>query len=73
VTDLMAGILLPASVFSSAWFQTLAVFVALNTLVYVGLTLAKLIRWPAQLSADDVPRLIARPDDLDALERPPAD
>ena len=37
------GILLPSSVLQSGWFQALAVFVALNTLVYAGLSIAKLI------------------------------
>lgn len=37
------GILLPSSVLQSGWFQALAVFVAMNTLIYAGLSLAKLI------------------------------
>jgi hypothetical protein len=37
------GILLPSSVLQSDWFQALAVFVAVNTLVYAGLSIAKLI------------------------------
>ena len=40
---LFAGILLPTDVLASAWFQALATFVALNTLVYAGLALGKLI------------------------------
>ena len=60
VSDLLAGILLPASVLSTPWFETLAVFVALNTLIYVGLTLAKLTRWPAQLHPDQVRSIMAR-------------
>jgi hypothetical protein len=40
------GILLSADVFQTAWFECLAAFVAFNTLIYVGLTLAKLIAWP---------------------------
>lgn len=40
---LVDGILLPASVLQSGWFQGLAVFVAVNTLVYAGLSLAKLV------------------------------
>ena len=41
-----AGILLSPEVFHAAWFECLAAFVAFNTLIYVGLTLAKLIPWP---------------------------
>ncbi|PXW32438.1 UNVERIFIED_CONTAM: hypothetical protein DES50_103223 [Williamsia faeni] len=41
MTDL-AGILLPTDVLGSGWFQVLAAFVAVNTLVYAALSLAKL-------------------------------
>jgi hypothetical protein len=37
------GILLSADVLGSDWFQALAAFVAVNTLVYAGLSLAKLV------------------------------
>jgi len=40
---LLAGILLPSEVLGSGWFQALAAFVALNTLVYAALSLGKLI------------------------------
>ena len=40
---LLAGILLPSSVLRSGWFQALATFVAINTLVYAVLAVAKLI------------------------------
>jgi hypothetical protein len=40
----LAGILLPSSVLESGWFQALATFVAINTLIYAVLALAKL--WP---------------------------
>jgi hypothetical protein len=60
MSDLVAGILLPVSVLSSAWFQALAAFVALNTLIYVGLTLAKLTRWPRQMDSARARRLDAR-------------
>ena len=70
MADLLGGILLPSSVLSSAWFQSLAVFVALNTLVYVGLTFAKLVRWPSQLHPADVPRFTGRTDPLHEPEPP---
>jgi hypothetical protein len=38
----IGGILLPTDVLTSDWFQALAAFVAVNTLVYAGLSLAKL-------------------------------
>jgi hypothetical protein len=39
----LGGVLLPASVLHSGWFQALATFVAINTLVYATLALAKLV------------------------------
>ena len=39
---MVSGILLPSSVMQSGWFQVLAAFVAINTLIYAGLSLAKL-------------------------------
>jgi hypothetical protein len=39
----LAGILLPADVLHTGWFQVLATFVAINTLIYATLSLAKLI------------------------------
>ena len=57
MADLLAGILLPVSVLSSAWFQALAAFVALNTLIYVGL---KLTRWPRQMDSAQARRISAR-------------
>lgn len=43
MTQTLAGILLPEDVLTSTWFITLATVVAFNTIVYMGLTLAKLI------------------------------
>lgn len=42
------GVLLPESVLSSWWFITLALIVAFNTIIYLGLTLSKLVPWPHQ-------------------------
>lgn len=40
---LEAGILFSSGILNSDWFQAIAAFVAINTLVYVGLSLLKLI------------------------------
>ena len=40
---ILAGILLPSDVLHSRWFQALAAFVAINTLIYAALALANLI------------------------------
>ena len=37
------GIVLSSETLSSGWFQALAAFVAINTLIYAALSLAKLI------------------------------
>ena len=42
VMTLIAGILFSSDLLTSPWFQALAAFVAINTLVYAGLSLAKL-------------------------------
>ena len=39
---LIAGILFSSDLLTSPFFQALATFVAINTLVYAGLSLAKL-------------------------------
>jgi len=38
-----AGLLLPESVLQTPWFSVLATFVAINTLMYVSLAVAKLL------------------------------
>jgi hypothetical protein len=40
---ILGGILLPTDVLQSGWYHALAAFVAINTVVYAGLSLAKLI------------------------------
>lgn len=49
MTQVWAGILLPESLLGEPWFRTFALFVAFNTIVYVGLTMSKLAPWPAQI------------------------
>lgn len=54
--QLLGGILLPESVLSSSWFSVLATVVAFNTIVYVGLTLSKLVPLPKQIHPNQVRR-----------------
>ncbi len=56
MTPVPAGILLPQSVLSSPWFILLATVVAFNTIIYLGLTLSKLIPWPRQIHPSRVRR-----------------
>ena len=43
------GILLPTSTLSQPWFQIFSLVVAFNTIIYLGLTLSKLLPWPDQI------------------------
>jgi hypothetical protein len=43
VTAIWSGILLPESFLQSEFFQILSVFVAINTLIYVTLAVAKML------------------------------
>ncbi|MEY2990032.1 MAG: hypothetical protein ACO3YU_10665 [Candidatus Nanopelagicales bacterium] len=52
----VAGILFPESVLQSLWFFYLTAFVAFNTIIFVGLSVAKLLLWPRPaIPADVVP------------------
>ncbi len=44
-----AGILLPQSTLTQPWFLVFALVVGFNTLIYLGLTISKLIPWPPQI------------------------
>ena len=54
MSALFGGILLPESVLSTTWFALLATVVAFNTIVYVGLTLSKLMPLPKQCHPSQV-------------------
>lgn len=58
-----AGVLFPASTLTSAWFLTFALMVAFNTVIYLGLTTAKIVPWPAQIHPRRVRALL--PDTFD--------
>jgi len=55
-----AGILLPQSTLNETWFIVLSTVVAFNTIIYVGLTLSKLIPWPRQIHPAQVRSVLAR-------------
>lgn len=74
-----AGILLPQTVLTSSWFIVMATVVAFNTIIYVGLTLSKLVPMPRQFHPDRVRHLLRRigldPDKdptMDDIPRPEA-
>lgn len=55
---LEAGILLPESTLTSPWFSVLAAFVAINTVMYVALAVAKIL--PRAHPGDWLPRTYVR-------------
>ena len=58
-----AGIALPASVLESPAFIVFATFVGFNTIVYLGLTLSRLVPLPQPVHPDQVRRLLGRTDE----------
>lgn len=44
-----AGLILPQSTLSQPWFLVFALVVGFNTLIYLGLTVSKLVPWPPQI------------------------
>ena len=62
MSALPAGIVLPDSVLVEPWFGVFSLFVAFNTVIYLGLTLAKFIPWPAQVHPRTV-RTLIHPDE----------
>jgi len=54
MTHLIAGILLPDTILQETWFFYLAAFVAFNTIIFVGLSVAKLVLWPKPAIPADV-------------------
>lgn len=64
MNDVVTGLLFPQSAMQSPWFAFLASFVAFNTMIYVSLTVAKLIPWPKPFWAKrQEPILVDRPGD----------
>ncbi len=59
------GLLLPESVLASPAFRIFAIFVALNTLIYLGLTAGRLVLWPRPVQPH---RLAHLQGDLDPQE-----
>ncbi len=49
LTIIHSGVLFSQSTLTEPWFLLLTLVVALNTIIYLGLTFAKLVPWPAQI------------------------
>lgn len=51
---MIAGVVLPEGVLTSPWFSAFTLFVAFNTIIYLGLTLAKFVPWPSPVHPSQV-------------------
>jgi diguanylate cyclase (GGDEF)-like protein len=74
------GLLLPSSTLTTPWFIVLATIVAFNTIIYLGLTVSKLVPWPPQIHPSKVRAILARdanepiaPEKVPMPERPETD
>lgn len=72
MSDIMAGILLPQDILMSPAFTAFSLFVALNTIIYLGLTLAKFVPWPTQVRPATVRRLLPVSIEEDRAMRSPS-
>ncbi len=68
MTYIVASILLPHSTLTSPWFTVFAAFVGVNTIIYMGLTVSKLIPWPRQMHPQRVRALLGVGTPGDAAE-----
>ena len=46
MNTIIAGILLPNTLFQNPWYMGLGAFVAFNTILFVGLSFGKIFFWP---------------------------
>lgn len=53
-----SGIVLPSDILVQPWFGVFGLFVAVNTIIYLGLTVAKFVPWPAQVHPSTVRRIL---------------
>lgn len=65
-----AGLLLPSEVLTQPWFGVFGVFVAFNTIIYLGLTAAKFVPWPTQVQPRQVRRFLPHAMEDTAMKAP---
>ena len=59
--SITAGIALPEDILSQPWFALFGLFVAFNTIIYLGLTVSKFIPWPQPVHPHTIRRAIPDP------------
>lgn len=65
-----AGAVFPSDILDEPWFGTFGLFVALNTVIYLGLTAAKFVPWPAQVQPRQVRRLLPHSHEDETMPTP---
>ena len=66
-----AGLVLPSDVLAAPWFGVFGLFVAFNTIIYLGLTAAKFVPWPTQVRPHQVRHLLPHPPEDTAMKSSP--
>ena len=69
MTVLPAGIVLPADILIQPWFSVFTLFVALNTIVYLGLTAAKFVPWPAPVHPNAVRSIVNPTEEVSQMQQ----
>ena len=65
-----AGLLLPSDVLTQPWFGVFGLFVAFNTIIYLGLTAAKFVPWPTQVQPRQVRHFLPLSTEDTAMKTP---
>lgn len=69
MTPLPAGLVLPSDILTQTWFGVFGLFVALNTVIYLGLTIAKFVPWPAQVRPSTVRKVLPITEEGPTMEK----
>jgi len=70
MSAIRAGVAIPSDILNEPWFGTFGLFVALNTVIYLGLTAAKFVPWPAQVQPRQVRRLLPHSHEDETMPTP---
>ena len=69
MTPLPTGLLLPSDILTQTWFGVFGLFVALNTVVYLGLTVAKFVPWPGQVRPSTVRQVLPTTPEVPSMDK----
>lgn len=71
MSALPTGLLLPYDILTAPWFGVFGLFVAFNTIIYLGLTAAKFVPWPTQVRPHQVRHLVPHSTEDNAMKTSP--